>query len=57
MLYALLFPLFSSYASHSSCFELFFFSLFLSLIVAVTLTDPYAQIYSIPSLVGPLLLG
>ena len=28
-----------------------------NLLVAVTLTDPYAQIYSIPSLVGPLLLG
>ena len=28
------------YASRNSCFELFFFSLFLSLLVAVTLTDP-----------------
>ena len=57
MLCALLVPVFSSYASRNSCFELFFFSLFLSLLVAVSLTDPYAQIYSIPSLVGPLLLG
>ena len=57
MLYALLFTLFSPYASRNSCFELFFFSLFLSQLVAVTRTDPYALIYSIPSLVGPFLLG
>ena len=45
------------YSVTCSLLILFLLSLFLSLLVAVSLTNPYAQIYSIPSLVGPLLLG